>query len=119
MRRILLVLALSVLPATTVSAQRLVNERAGFAQPTALVSRIDTTSSDATDHGHARLEHALIGGGVGLLLGMWIGNEQDRARQRRCPSGADLCHVEGVGGAVGAVVGLAAGTIAGALWPVH
>jgi len=117
-RRLVAVLALCLMP-TALPAQRVASARAGFAQSTSFAARVDTTAGGTTEHGHARLKHALIGGGVGLLLGMWIGNEEDRARQRRCPHTDSLCHVEGVGGAIGAVIGFVAGTVTGALWPTR
>lgn len=119
-RHVVFALVLSILPAAA-SAQRVASELAGIAPRVSLAppARTDTAGVDTVGHGRARLTHALIGGGVGLLLGMWIGNEHDRGRQSRCPSGDDLCHVEGVEGAIGAVVGLIAGVVIGALWPTH
>jgi hypothetical protein len=73
-----------------------------------------SVSIERKDH---RLRNALIGLGVGTLAGAGIGAIAGRAQENNCNQ--FLCNSLDVpaGAAVGGVIGLLSGTLAGVFWP--
>jgi hypothetical protein len=115
-------IALCALPASTLTAQRLTNERAGIATGAAVGATVpsDTPSRDSISHGLSRRGHILIGAVSGLATGAVVGTVVTSRARSRCSTSDDLCGAfDGLVVLGDAVIGLLVGTAIGALWPTH
>lgn len=114
MRRVVGILALTLLPAT-LPAQRIASDRAGFAPPVALV-RYDTTKADSVAPHRSRAADAVDGALIGVVAGGLGGAIYAQQAAKGCGDGPCL-----VGLAIPflAGIGLVVGAVAGALWPVR
>src|SRR5690242_13596349 len=114
-RRLVAVLALCLLP-TTLPAQRVASERAGFAPRVALV-RLDTTTVDSVAPQRSRAGDAVVGGLIGTFVGGLGSAIYVQQANRSCRG--DLCGLAAIAIPYVAGIGLVTGAIIGALWPTR
>ena len=115
----LALVTLSIIPAT-LPAQRVAMARAGIAPARVELApreRADTARRDSAARSRGR--HVLIGAASGLAAGAVVGSAAAAYAKGRCAPNDDMCGLNGLLVPFYAVIGLLAGTIAGALWPTH
>lgn len=116
--RFVAVLTLGLLLPATLSAQRIANERAGFAPRAlfALPTHVDTAVDSITPH-RSRAKDALAGGIIGAIAGGLAGGIYAQQSTRNCSG--DMCGLAGLAIIPAAAIGLVGGVVIGALWPTH